>query len=65
MINYPPTYLAKYTINESGMYVLTRTWVSHDLKPRDVERRFFACEKLLQQQKRKSFLHRIVTGDEK
>ena len=36
-----------------------------DLKPRDVDRRFFACEQLLQRQKRKSFLHRIVKGDEK
>ena len=41
------------------------TWVPYDLKPRDVERRFFACEQLLQRQKRKRFLHRIVTGDEK
>ena len=31
----------------------------------DVERRFFACEKLLHRQKRKGFLHRIVAGDEK
>ena len=41
------------------------TWVSHDFKPRDVERRFYACEQLLQQQKRKGRIHRIVTGDEK
>ncbi|GJQ85523.1 hypothetical protein Trydic_g10824 [Trypoxylus dichotomus] len=41
------------------------TWVPYDLKPRDVERRFCACEQLLQRQKRKGFLHRIVTGDEK
>jgi [histone H3]-lysine36 N-dimethyltransferase SETMAR len=40
-------------------------WVPHELKPRDVERRFFACVQLLQRQKRKGFLHRIVTGDEK
>lgn len=40
-------------------------WVPHELKPRDIERRFFACEQLLQRQKRKGFLHRIVTGDEK
>ena len=40
-------------------------WVPHELKPRDVERRFFTCEQLLQRQKRKGFLHRIVTGDEK
>jgi len=34
------------------------------LKPRDVERRFFTCEQLIQTQQRKGFL-RIVTGDEK
>ena len=40
-------------------------WVPYELKPRDVERRFVTCELLLQQQKSKGFLHRIVTGDEK
>nr|CUU00453.1 hypothetical transcript [Hymenolepis microstoma] len=37
-------------------------WVPHELKPR---RRFFPYEQLLERQKRKEFLHRIVTGDEK
>ena len=41
------------------------TWVPYNLKPRDVERRFFACEQLFQRQKRKGFLHRIVMGTEK
>ncbi|KYM75644.1 hypothetical protein ALC53_13707 [Atta colombica] len=36
-----------------------------ELKPRDVERRFFTCEQLIQRQQRKDFLHRIMTGDEK
>ena len=40
-------------------------WVPYDLKPRDVERRFFDCEQLLQRQKRKGFLHCIVTGNKK
>ena len=40
------------------------TWISYDLKPRDVKRRFFACKLLLQRQKRKGFLHRILTADE-
>jgi len=42
-------------------------WVLYELKPRDVERRLFACEskQLLERQRRKGFLHRIVTGDEK
>jgi len=39
--------------------------VPYELKPRDVERRLFTCEQLLQRQKRKGFLHRIETGDEK
>ena len=48
-----------------GMIQKQGTWVPYDLKPRDVERRFFACEQLLHWQKKKGFLHRIVTGDEK
>ncbi|EGI68867.1 Mariner Mos1 transposase [Acromyrmex echinatior] len=40
-------------------------WVLYELKSRDVERRFFTCEQLIQRQQRKVFLHRIVTGDEK
>ena len=39
--------------------------MSYELKPRDVERRFFTCEQLIQRQQRKDFLHRIVIGDEK
>jgi len=35
------------------------------MKPRNVERRFFTCEMLLARHKRKGFLLRIVTGDEK
>jgi len=35
------------------------------LKPRNVERRLFACEQLLERQTWKGFLHRIVTEDEK
>lgn len=40
-------------------------WVPHELKSRDVERRYFTCEQLHQRQKRKGFLHHFVTGDEK
>ena len=39
--------------------------VLYEIKQRDVKRRFFACEQLLQRQNRKGFLHRIVAGDEK
>jgi len=40
-------------------------WVPYELKLRDLERRFFTYKQLLQWQKRKDFLHRIVTGDKK
>ena len=40
-------------------------WVPHELEPRDVERRFCMSEILLERHKKKSFLYRIVTGDEK
>ena len=48
-----------------GMIQMQGNWVPYELKPRDVERRFFACEQLLQRQNRKGFLRRIVTGYEK
>jgi len=38
-------------------------WVPFELKPRNLERRFFMCEQLLQ--KWKGFLHCIINGDEK
>ena len=40
-------------------------WVTHELKPRDVERRFCMSEMLLERHIKKSFLHRIVIGDKK
>ena len=40
-------------------------WVPHELKPRDIEWRFCMSEMLLERHKKKSFLHRIVTGNEK
>ena len=48
-----------------GMIQKQGNWVPYELKLRDVERRFFTCEQLLHRHKRKGFLHRIVTGDEK
>ncbi|GFW24604.1 mariner Mos1 transposase [Trichonephila clavipes] len=48
-----------------GMIQKQRNWVPYELKPRDVERCLFACEQLLARQRRKGFLHCIVTGDEK
>lgn len=40
-------------------------WVPHELNDRQMERRQNTCEILLARQKRKSFLHLVVTGDEK
>ncbi|GBP06744.1 Mariner Mos1 transposase [Eumeta japonica] len=48
-----------------GMIQKQGYWVPYELKPRDVERHLFACEQLLSRQRRKGFLHRIVTGNEK
>ena len=48
-----------------GMIQKQGNWVPYELKPRDVERRFFTCEQLIQRQQRKGFLHWIVTGGEK
>ncbi|GFV06996.1 mariner Mos1 transposase [Trichonephila clavipes] len=48
-----------------GMIQKQGNWVPYELKPRDVERRLFACEQPLSRQIRKGFLHRIVTGEEK
>ncbi|EGI61409.1 Mariner Mos1 transposase [Acromyrmex echinatior] len=48
-----------------GMIQKQGNWVPYELKPRDVEWRLFACEQLLEKQRRKGFLHRIVIGDEK
>ena len=39
-------------------------WVPYELKPRDIKQRLVTCEQLLQQQKRKSFLHCSMTGNE-
>jgi len=40
-------------------------WMPHELNERQQENRKTTCEMLLAKYKRKSFLHRIVTGDEK
>ncbi|GBP79031.1 T-complex protein 1 subunit beta [Eumeta japonica] len=48
-----------------GMIQKQGHWVPYELKLRDVKRCFLTCKLLLQRQKRKGFLHRIVTGDEK
>ena len=53
-----------YRLKSLGMIQKQGNWVPYELKPRNVERRFFTCE-ILARHKRKGFLHRTVTGDEK
>ena len=48
-----------------GMIQKQGNWFPYLLKPRDIERRFSACEQLLKRQNRKEFLHRIMVGGEK
>ena len=52
-------------LKASGYIQKQGNWVPHELKPRDVERRFCISEMLMERHQKKSFLHRIVTGDEK
>lgn len=48
-----------------GKILKVGRWVPHELTERQQENRKNTCEILLSRYKRKSFLHRIVTGDEK
>ena len=51
---------------KAAVYIQNQgNWVPHELKPIDVERWFCMSEMLLEPHKKKSFLHRIVTDDEK
>ncbi|GJQ67518.1 hypothetical protein Trydic_g5147 [Trypoxylus dichotomus] len=43
-----------------GMFQKQRNSMAYELKTRDVERRLFACEQLLERQRRKGFLHRFT-----
>ena len=52
-------------LKAAGYIQKQRNWVLHELKLRDVERRFCMSEMLLERHKKKSFLHQIVTGNEK
>ncbi|GFU63742.1 mariner Mos1 transposase [Trichonephila clavipes] len=48
-----------------GKIIKIGRWVPHKLTGRQQENRKIVCEMLLARYKRKSYLHRIVTGDEK
>ena len=52
-------------LREMGKIQKVGRWIPHELNERQMERRKNTCEILLERYKRKSFLHRIVTGDEK
>ena len=54
-----------YRLKSLGMIQKQGNWIPYELKSRNVERRFFTYEMLLVRHKRKGFLHRIVTSDEK
>lgn len=52
-------------LHAMGKILKEGKWVPHELRERDIERRLVTCEMLLDRYKNHSFLHRIVTGDEK
>ena len=52
-------------LREMGKIQKVGRWVPHELNERQMERRKNTCKILLSRYKRKSILHRIVTGDEK
>ncbi|GFX02414.1 mariner Mos1 transposase [Trichonephila clavipes] len=48
-----------------GKIIKVGRWVPHEVTDRQQENQKIVCEMLLARYKRKSYLHRIVTGDEK
>jgi len=52
-------------LREMGKIQKVGRWVPHELNERQMERSKNTCEILLKRYRRKLFLHRIVTGDEK
>ena len=54
-----------HRLKSLGMIQKQGNWVPYELTPRNAEPRFFTCETQLTRHKRKGFLHRIITGDEK
>ena len=52
-------------LREMGKIQRVGRWVPHELNERQMQKRKNTCEILLERYRRKSFLHRIVTGDEK
>jgi [histone H3]-lysine36 N-dimethyltransferase SETMAR len=52
-------------LHQMGKIQKEGRWVPHELTERQREQRRTTCELLLERQQRKSFMHRIITGDEK
>ena len=52
-------------LREMGKIQKVGRWLPHKLNERQMERHKNTCEILLERYRRKSFLHRIVTEDEK
>jgi len=52
-------------LHSIGLVQKLGNWLPHELTERAIANRLTMSELLLQRQKRKSFLHRIITGDEK
>uniref|UniRef100_A0A1I7WEI6 HTH_48 domain-containing protein n=1 Tax=Heterorhabditis bacteriophora TaxID=37862 RepID=A0A1I7WEI6_HETBA len=52
-------------LNEMGKIHKLRKWVSHEISEDSIGRRFNSCIPLLAKQRKKNFLWKIVTGDEK
>ena len=48
-----------------GIIQKQRNWVQNEFNSRDVKRRSYTCEQLLQRRNRQKFLYRFVIGDEK
>lgn len=54
-----------YRLRALGFIRKLSNWVPHELTPAQAERRLVTCEMLLARHKKRGFLYRIVTGDEK
>jgi len=52
-------------LREMGKIQKVGRWVPHELNETQMERCKNTCEILLERYRKKSFLHHIVTGDEK
>lgn len=51
-------------LKSTGMAQKLGSWIPYRLKSTGIEKRFFSCELLLQQQRMKGLLHRVITGDD-